>query len=411
MTAVPGLARSSWRTPIVVLVCGCLISLLTFGPRASLGLFTLSYTVDRGFSLEMFSFAMAVQNLVWGMGQPFAGGLADRFGTVKVLVTGLVLYAAGLALMAVATDPWTLNLGAGVLIGLGLSGAAFNLVLAAFSKLIPEKQRGLAFGLGSAAGSFGQFLFAPLSILLIREIGWMPTLLVFAVICLAAIPLALAVATTPNSGKVAVGDGQTAKAALAEAFGHRSYVLLVAGFFVCGFHLAFITIHLPKYLIEKGLSPEVGAWTLAAIGLANIAGSLSSGMLMQRMPKRWLLAAIYGLRAVAIVVFVLTPISPLTAILFGVAMGFLWLSTIPPTNALVIIMFGTRWVGLLYGIAFFSHQVGSFVGLIIAGWTRASTGSYDIIWWLGVLLGVAAALVNLPIVEKAARAELRPAGA
>lgn len=411
MTAVPGLARSSWRTPIVVLVCGCLISLLTFGPRASLGLFTLPYTVDRGFSLEMFSFAMAVQNLVWGMGQPFAGGLADRFGTVKVLVTGLVLYAAGLALMAVATDPWTLNLGAGVLIGLGLSGAAFNLVLAAFSKLIPEKQRGLAFGLGSAAGSFGQFLFAPLSILLIREIGWMPTLLVFAVICLAAIPLAFAVATTPNSGKVAVGDGQTAKAALAEAFGHRSYVLLVAGFFVCGFHLAFITIHLPKYLIEKGLSPEVGAWTLAAIGLANIAGSLSSGMLMQRMPKRWLLAAIYGLRAVAIVVFVLTPISPLTAILFGVAMGFLWLSTIPPTNALVIIMFGTRWVGLLYGIAFFSHQVGSFVGLIIAGWTRASTGSYDIIWWLGVLLGVAAALVNLPIVEKAARAELRPAGA
>jgi MFS family permease len=276
------------------------------------------------------------------MGQPFAGGLADRFGTTEVLVTGLVLYASGLALMAIATDPWTLKLGAGVLIGIGLSGAAFNLVLAAFSKLIPEKQRGLAFGLGSAAGSFGQFLFAPLSILLIREVGWMPTLLVFAVICFAAIPLAFVVSTAPNSGKAAAGDGQTAKAALAEAFGHRSYVLLVAGFFVCGFHLAFITIHLPKYLIEKGLSPEVGALTLAAIGLANIAGSLGSGMLMQRIPKRWLLAAIYALRALAIVVFVLTPISPLSAILFSVAMGVLWLSTVPPTNVLVIIMFGTR---------------------------------------------------------------------
>jgi MFS family permease len=411
MTTIQGDARASWRTPVVVLVCGCLISLLTFGPRASLGLFTVPYTVDRGFSLETFSFAMAVQNLIWGMGQPFAGGLADRFGTVKVLVTGLVLYAIGLALMAIATDPWTLNLGAGVLIGLGLSGAAFNLVLAAFSKLIPEKQRGLAFGLGSAAGSFGQFLFAPLSILLIREIGWMPTLLVFAVICLFAIPLAFAVATAPNTGTKATGDGQTAKAALAQAFGHRSYVLLVAGFFVCGFHLAFITIHLPKYLVEKGLAPEIGAWTLAAIGLANIAGSLGSGMLMQRMPKRWLLAAIYGLRALAIVVFVLTPVSPVTAILFGVAMGFLWLSTIPPTNALVIIMFGTRWVGLLYGIAFFSHQVGSFVGLVIAGWTRAWTGTYDIIWWLGILLGVAAAIVNLPIVEKAAPRVGEPARA
>lgn len=410
------LSPTGARNPILILICGCLIAMVTFGPRSAMGLFTVPYTVDRAISLEMFSFAMAVQNLLWGLGAPFAGGFADRFGTVKVLCAGLVLYAAGLAIMAASADPLTLNLGAGVLVGFGLSGSAFGLVLAAFGKLMPERLRGLSYGLGSAAGSFGQFLFAPFTVLLIRQIGWQPTLLVFAVILLGLLPLTLLLATRPAAGAPATGaaaaPAQSAREVLREAFGHSSYVLLVAGFFVCGFHLAFVTIHLPKFLVEQGLSAEVGAWTLAIIGLFNIVGSLGSGMLMSRMPKRWLLAAIYAGRAVAIAAFVALPITPTTALAFGAAMGLLWLSTVPPTNGLIGVMFGTKWMGMLYGIAFFSHQVGAFVGLIIAGWTRAAFGTYDVIWWLGVLLGIAAAIVHMPIVEKPfARPAAQPAGA
>lgn len=391
------------RSPILILLCGCFIAMVTFGPRSAMGLFTVPYTVDRGFSLEMFSFAMAVQNLVWGLGAPFAGAIADRYGTVRVFSAGLLLYAAGLAVMAYAADPLSLNLGAGVLVGIGLSGSAFGLVLAAFGKLMPDRLKGLSYGLGSAAGSFGQFLFAPFSVLLIREIGWQPTLLVFAFLLVLTLPMTLILSTAGiAAAKAATGPAETARQVLARALGHRSYVLLVTGFFVCGFHLAFVTIHLPKYLVEQGLPIEIGAWTLAAIGLFNIAGSLSSGLLMGRMPKRWLLAAIYLGRALAIAVFVTFPITPLSAILFGAVMGLLWLSTIPPTNGLIGVMFGTKWMGMLYGLAFFSHQVGSFVGLVIAGWTRSAFGTYDVIWWLGVLLGLAAAIVHMPIKEQAA---------
>jgi len=397
-------SSASWRTPLVIMICGCALAMATFGPRSTLGLFTTPVTADRGFSLELFSFAMAVQNLLWGMGQPFAGGLADRYGTVRVLTIGLVLYAAGLAIMAIATDPVTLNLGAGVLIGFGLSGSAFGLVLAAFGKLIPEERRGLAFGLGTAAGSFGQFLFAPIAASLIRDIGWQPTLFVFAVVLIACIPLTLAVATTPGQGTSAsaTAPDETFLQVLRRAFAHPSYVLLVAGFFVCGFHLAFITIHLPKYLADKGLDPIWGGWTLALIGLFNIAGSLGSGLIMNKVPKRWLLAWIYFLRSVAITIFILLPVTPGSALFFGAAIGFLWLSTIPPTSGLVAIMFGTRWMGMLYGFVFFSHQVGSFVGLVLAGWTHRATGSYDLIWWLGIALGIFAAIVHVPIKEKAA---------
>jgi MFS family permease len=400
-TALPPPSASPWRTPLVILVCGCVISLAGFGPRATLGLFTVPMTVERGFSLEAFSFAIAVQNLLWGIGAPFAGGLADRFGMPRVLAGGLLLYAGGLALMAVATDPVTLTLGGGVLIGFGLSGSGFGLVLSAFGKLLPERMRGLAFGLGSAAGSFGQFLFAPLSVALMREMGWPATLLVFSVLMVLTIPLAWALASPPRqAAPQAAAPEQSWRAALAEAFGHRSYVLLVAGFFVCGFHLAFITIHLPKYLIERGLSAEIGAWSLALIGLFNIIGSLGSGWLLARIPKRILLAAIYALRSVAIVLFVTLPMSTTSALAFSAAMGVLWLSTVPPTNALVFVMFGTRWAAMLYGLAFFSHQVGSFFGLVIAAWTRTATGTYDLIWQLGILLGIAAAIVHMPIREK-----------
>jgi MFS family permease len=407
-------AAPSWRSPVLILICGCALAAATFGPRAVLGLFTTPYTVERGFSLEMFSFAMAVQNLLWGMGQPFAGGLADRFGTMRVLTAGLLAYAAGLALMAYATDPITLSVGGGVLIGLGLSGCAFGLVLSAFSKLLPESKRGLAFGLGTAAGSFGQFLFAPLTSMLIRDIGWHSTLLVFAVMLLFLIPLTVVLATRPGEGSSTSGaraEDETFGRVLARAFAHRSYVLLVAGFFVCGFHIAFITIHLPKYLVEKGLDPAWGAWTLALIGLFNIAGSLGSGIIMNRLPKRYLLASIYFLRSIAIALFVLLPVTPVTALAFGAAIGFLWLSTVPPTSGLVALMFGTRWMGMLYGFVFFSHQVGSFVGLVLAGWTHGLTGTYDLIWALGILLGIFAAIVHLPIREQPAgtRAVPQPA--
>lgn len=398
------------RSPLLILLCGCLIAMATFGPRSTMGLFTTPITSERGFSLELFSFAMAIQNLLWGLGQPFAGAVADRFGSTRVLAVGLIVYAAGLAIMAYASDPWSFNLSAGVLIGFGLSGCSFNLVLAAFGKLMPERWRGTAIGAGSAAGSFGQFVFAPASSLLIRSVGWSNTLLIFAGLMILAVPLTLALWTprlatspTPGSTNPPAGVGalsqQTLRQALAEAFGHRSYVLLVMGFFVCGFHLAFVTIHLPKFLIEQGLTPEVGGWTLALIGLFNIVGSLGSGMLGNRIPKRWLLSGIYLGRAIAIALFVSFPITNTSALMFGAALGLLWLSTIPPTSGLIAIMFGTRWLAMLYGFAFFSHQVGSFVGLVIAAWTREVYGSYDIIWWLGVLLGLLAAIVNMPIRE------------
>lgn len=406
-------ARPRWQSPLLIIICGCFIAMATFGPRATMGFFTTPITTDRGFSIELFSFAMAVQNLLWGLGQPFAGAIADRFGTVKVLSVGLLLYALGLTAMVYSTDGLTLNASAGVLVGFGLSGCSFNLVLAAFGKLIPSEWRGLALGAGSASGSFGQFIFAPVSTILIRNIGWQSTLLVFAVLMLAVIPLSFALTTGSGTAPAVERAGrgeQTFKDALAEAFGHRSYVLLVCGFFVCGFHLAFVTIHLPKFLVEQGLSLEIGGWTLALIGLFNIAGSLGSGMLGSRVPKRWLLATIYFARAVAIALFVIFPVTQTSALLFGAAMGLLWLSTVPPTSGLIMLMFGTRWMGALYGFAFFSHQLGSFCGLVIAGWTRAAYGTYDVIWWLGVLLGIAAAIVHLPILERpVAELKLQPA--
>lgn len=400
---------SPLRSPLLVLLCGCLIAMATFGPRSTMGLFTTPITSERGFSLELFSFAMAIQNLLWGIGQPFAGAVADRFGTTRVLAVGLALYAAGLVIMALTTDPLTFHLSAGVLIGFGLSGCSFNLVLTAFGKLMPEKWRGIAIGAGSAAGSFGQFIFAPGSSLLIRSVGWSNTLLIFAVLMIVAVPLTLAL-WTPKLAPASTATGaselranQSLRAALIEAFSHRSYVFLVAGFFVCGFHLAFVTIHLPKFLVEQGLSLEIGGWTLALIGLFNIIGSLGSGILGGRVPKRWILSAIYFGRAVAIALFVSFPITSFSALLFGAALGLLWLSTIPPTSGLIAVMFGTRWLAMLYGFAFFSHQVGSFTGLVIAAWTREAYGSYDIIWWLGVLLGVFAAVINVPIKEEPVR--------
>lgn len=391
--------------PEIIVAAGCLIALITFGPRASAGLFQIPMTLEFGWGRDTFSIAIALQNLLWGLGAPFAGAIADRFGTVRVLCFGALLYAAGLVVMATATTPLTLHLGAGVLIGFGLSAASFNLVLAAFGKLLPERWRPMAFGAGTAAGSFGQFLFPPIGSVLIEQIGWHETLWVFGASVLLVMPLAVMLGTRKSGdAKQVVAavnlPGQSITQALTEAFKHRSYVLLVLGFFTCGFQLAFITAHMPAYLKDAGLPAWVGGWTLAVIGLANAAGSLGSGWLTSRMPKRHLLAWIYFGRAVAIAAFVLLPASPATALAFGVVIGLFWLSTVPPTSALVMLMFGTKYMAMLYGFAFFSHQVGGFLGVLLGGVLYERLGSYEIVWWLSVALGVASALINLPIVEK-----------
>jgi MFS family permease len=379
----------------------------------------------------VFALSVAIQTLLYGIAQPFSGAIADRFGTVRVIIAGTLLYAAGIFMMAHAATPETLFLSSGVLIGFGLSGCSFNLVISSFGKLLPESWRSLAFGAGTASGSFGQFLFSPLAVGLVDTVGWRTTLEVFAGLLLLIVPLAFAIAT-PRSDAPAqtsvrslrkldseqtsarsprkldpaadaapsAAQIQNYKQALAEALGHRSYILLVLGFFTCGFQLGFVTLHLPSYLIDRGLSAQVGGWTLGVIGLFNIVGAMLSGWLGGRMPKRYILAVIYFARALAVVFLITLPASPAVALIYGAATGLLWLSSVPPTAGLVAVMFGTRWMAMLFGIAFFSHQVGGFLGVYLGGLLYERTGSYDIVWWLGVLFGVLSALINLPIVEK-----------
>ena len=403
-----------WRTPVVVVICGCLIAMISFGPRSSLGFFLTPLSQANHWGRDVFALAVAIQNLLWGIGQPLAGGIADRFGATRVLIAGALCYAAGLVLMSHATTPAALDLSAGVLIGLGLSGCSFNLVLGAFGKLLPPEWRSLAFGAGTAAGSLGQFMYSPIGVALMDAYGWQTALTIFAGVTLLILPLAIALATPRGSApaQVSAADAQPLGQALAEAFGHRSYVLLVLGFFTCGFQLAFVTVHLPSYLLDRGLSAEVGGWTLATIGLFNIVGSLMSGYLGNRMPKRYILSTIYFTRALSIVAFVLLPATTMNTLIFGAVTGLLWLSTVPPTSALVAVMFGTRWLAMLFGFAFFSHQVGGFLGVWLGGLAFDAYGSYTPVWWLSVLFGVLSAIINLPIVEKpVVRAAAVPAAA
>jgi predicted MFS family arabinose efflux permease len=392
-----------------IIAAGCLISMLGFGPRSVIGFFQLPVITENGWGRDIFGLAIAVQNLMWGVGQPFAGAVADRYGVTRVLIGGLLLYAAGLVLMTVSSSPTIFTLTSGVLIGFGLSGCSFNLVLAAFGKLLPPEKRPMALGLGTAAGSFGQFLFSPLAVGLIDATGWRASLLVFAGLLIATIPLAVFLATTPRSAAPEPeADRATLGQVLSRAFGHASYVLLVLGFFTCGFQLAFITIHLPAYLKDVGVNPSIGPWVLGLIGLFNIVGSIGSGYIMTRMPRRYLLAAIYLLRSLAIIALLALPPSPALALGFGAAMGLFWLSTVPPTSSLVMTMFGTRDMAMLYGFAFFSHQVGGFLGGWLGGVFYEIYGNYDLIWYGSIALGVASALINLPIVEKAAPARAVP---
>ncbi|MCC7272648.1 MAG: MFS transporter [Alphaproteobacteria bacterium] len=388
------------RALVVVIVAGCAFNLFSFGIRSGFGLFLAPMSAAHGWGREVFSFASAIQNLLWGVGVPFAAAVADRWGSGRVLAFGAVLYGLGVALMPLATEPWMLAATMGVLVGFGLSCASFSIVLSAIGRAVPPERRTWAFGLGTAAGSMGQFLIAPIEQVLLGALGWVDALVAIGAMALVMVPLAGILRGRPAA---ATGMQQSLGQALREAGAHASYWYLVAGFFVCGFHVAFILTHLPPYLKDIGVPSWVAGWSLALVGLFNIVGSYTAGVLGGTRSKKWLLSGIYLGRAVVITVFVLTPPSTVSVLAFAAAMGLLWLSTVPLTSGLVAVMFGPRYMATLFGIVFLSHQVGAFLGVWLGGRIYDVTGSYDLLWWFGVALGVFAALIHLPIAERSAR--------
>jgi MFS family permease len=382
-----------------VLVCGAVIVTVSMGIRHGFGLWLQPITADRGWSRETFAFALAVQNLAWGLAGPLAGGLADRWGAFRVLAAGSVLYALGLVAMGVAASGATFLGGAGVLIGMAQAGTTYAVVYGVNGRNVAADKRSWAMGITAAAGSFGQFLMVPIEGGLIGTIGWQNALFVLAAVALVVVPFAFGLREPKRAEPIAAQ--QSIGAALREAFGDRNFQLLTAGYFVCGFQLAFIGVHMPSYLKDHGLTPGVATTALALIGLFNVFGTYVAGSLGGRLPKRYLLSTIYTLRSLAIVVFVVAPLTPWSVYLFAAAMGFLWLSTVPLTNGIVAEIFGVRYLSMLGGFVFLSHQVGSFLGVWLGGRLYDATGSYDVVWWLAVALGGFAALVNLPIRERA----------
>ncbi|MGH8618601.1 MAG: MFS transporter [Burkholderiales bacterium] len=385
------------RRLLAILVCGSVIVTLAMGMRHGFGLFLQPMSADLGWNRQAFSFAIALQNLLWGMAQPFAGGLADRYGAPRVIVGGALLYAAGLALMTVSTVPLTLSLSGGLLIGLALSGVTYSVIYGVVGRSFPEHKRSQAMGMVAAAGSFGQFLLVPFEQWLIGGFGWSGALLALAAIALIMAPMALGLREPPRA---VLAGSQTIRQALAEAFRNGSFWLLTAGYFVCGFQVVFIAIHLPAYLKDHGLAPHVAVTALALIGLFNIIGTWSAGQLGARLPKKYLLAGIYGLRSVVIIAFLLAPLSPMSVYLFASAIGVLWLSTIPLTNGIVAVVFGVRYLAMLGGFVFFSHQIGSFFGVWLGGLLYDRTGNYNVVWGIAIALGIFAMLINMPIREK-----------
>ncbi len=384
-----------------LMVSACLLLLLSFGYRSSFGLFVKPITEANGWGREVISMALAIQNLFWGIVAVFAGGLADRFGNVKVVVAGSLFYALGMVMMAGVDSQWVLHSSAGILVGAGIAGTSFGIVLPAMARAVGESRRQMALGLGTAAGSLGQFAVVPLAQQMINGSGWITALNILAASALSMALLAIPLA--PYSGKsetVPSRQDQTVLQALQEALNHRSFLLLVTGFFVCGFHVAFITAHMPAFLSDNGFDARLGAWSIAIIGLCNVVGAFLSGVWSGRIFKRYLLVGIYIGRAIAISLFLLLPMTVPSVLAFSAVMGFLWLATVPPTSGLVAVMFGTRYMAMLYGIVFLGHQLGSFSGVWLGGWLYDRSGSYDMVWWLGVAFGVMAAIVHWPIQEQ-----------
>jgi MFS family permease len=389
------------KVPIFAITCACIIGLLAFGPRSAMGFFQLPMLQDSGWDRTTFGVAMALQNLCWGLGQPLFGLVADKFGTWRVLASGALLYSLGLVVMAVAPTPLWLHIGGGVLIGLGVAACSFGVVLASIGRLVSPEKRSFAFGLGTAAGSVGMFIFAPISQGLIDKLGWSDSLITIAAIMLIIPLLAIPLRGNSATSRIAAAEfEQTIRQALREAFVSRGYLLLTSGFFVCGFQIAFITAHFPAYISDLGIGSRWAVMAISLIGFFNIIGSLASGVIGQRYSKPLLLSWIYLARSIVFTAFLLIPASPTTVVVFSIVIGILWLSTVAPTNALVAVMFGTRYLGLLGGIVFFSHQVGSFLGVWMGGVLYDATGSYDVVWWVGVALGIFAAIVHWPIREE-----------
>jgi MFS family permease len=384
-----------------VLICSAAIVTLSMGIRHGFGLWLQPVTMDRGWTRETFAFALAVQNLMWGLAGPFAGMLADRFGAFKVLLVGALLYAGGLVWMALATSGLAFTGSAGVMIGMAQAGTTYAIVYGVIGRNVAPERRSWAMGVTAAAGSFGQFLMVPVSSGLIGGLGWQEALIILGCASLAIMPLAFGLKEPPPAAPVAGEQRQSVSEAVREAFSYRSFQLLMAGYFVCGFQVVFIGVHMPSYLKDNGLSPQVATTALALIGLFNVFGTYGAGVLGQRYAKKDILVGIYALRSVAIVAFLLLPLTPWSVYIFSMVMGVLWLSTVPATNAAVAQIFGIKHFSMLGGFIFLGHQIGSFLGVWLGGKLYDASGSYDVVWWIAVALGVFAALINIPVRETA----------
>jgi predicted MFS family arabinose efflux permease len=386
---------------VQLLVCGAIIVTLSMGVRHGFGLWLQPITQAQDWTRETFALALAIQNLTWGISGVFAGMVADRFGAFRVIVGGSVLYALGLMGMAHANTPLLFSLSTGVLIGMAQAGTTYAVIYGVIGRNVSADKRSWAMGVAAAAGSFGQFLMVPTEGFLIGQFGWQEALMLLGAATLLMIPLAWGLHEPGFGGTAAVPREQTIVQALREAFKYPSFQLLMAGYFVCGFQVVFIGVHMPSYLKDKGLSPQVASYSLALIGLFNVFGTYAAGILGQRLQKKNILAFIYLARAVVISVFLVSPLSPASVYIFSSVMGLLWLSTVPPTNATVAQIFGVAHLSMLGGFVFFSHQIGSFMGVWLGGFLFDKTGSYDVVWYIAIALGVAAALINLPIKEAA----------
>ena len=382
-----------------VLICGAAIVTLSMGIRHGFGLWLQPITQAQGWGRQEFGFAMAIQNLSWGFVGIFAGMVADKFGAFRVIALGAVIYSVGLLGMAWATDPWVFALFTGVIIGTAQAGTTYAMIYGVIGRNVPAERRSWAMGVAAAAGSFGQFLMVPVEGLLISQAGWQTALVILAAAALLIVPLAWGLREPALNAPGQIQRDQTIAQALKEAFKYPSFQLLMAGYFVCGFQVVFIGVHMPSYLKDHGLAPQVASYALALIGLFNVFGTYIAGSLGQKMPKKNILAIIYAARSVAIVLFLLAPLTPTSVYIFSAVMGLLWLSTVPPTNASVAQIFGVAHLSMLSGFIFFSHQIGSFMGVWLGGYLYDKTGSYNIVWYLAVALGVFAALVNLPVRE------------
>ncbi|MFK7864173.1 MAG: MFS transporter [Pseudohongiellaceae bacterium] len=401
---------SNNRSYVPLLIGACTMLVLSFGFRAGFGLFMQPLSEAREWGRDVLAMALAIQNLAWGVCAVVVGGIADKYGSTRVMLVAIALYAAGIFAMAYSTTELQIISTAGLMVGAGVAGTSFGIMLPTIAKVVPEEQRGWAMGIGTAAGSFGQFLVVPSIQFLVDGIGWFLALQVMAgcalLMAVCVIPIAAANKRAPQSELL---PAISLKDIVVNAFQVKSYLFLIAGFYVCGFHLAFITVHMPAYLVDLGFSASIGAWSISLIGLCNVVGSFYVGTLCGKHSMRKLLTLIYFARAIVISLFLVLPITVPSVLAFSAAMGFLWLATVPPTSGLVAVFFGTRYMTFLYGIVFLSHQLGSFTGVWLGGWVYETYGNYDGVWIAGIVLGLGAAALHWPIEEKDYSQTLKPA--